>query len=166
MKHRFFSAFLAIYFLAILFHAIEENSFTSLFFYLGIALAIFAHAKRNWMTILILFLHMAIEWFAWGNSFSWEIKNNTFMIIHVIMDFIFLSHEIKVHIKKNYYLIMFGVFFSLVSLFSYSRIEKIKLEKIENGKPKFFNQMYVAEHKKNVITTKKTKNTFGFIYLL
>lgn len=130
-------------------HAKEEDAFASLFFYLGIALAIFAHAKTNWITILLLFFHMAIEWYVWGDTFTWEIKNNSFMIVHIVMDFIFLSHEIKVHIKKNYSLIMFGIIFALIFLFSYSRVEKIRQEKIENQKPKVFGQMYIKQHREN-----------------
>jgi len=149
MKHKLFSIFLVVYFLAIFFHTLQEEGFTSLFFYLGIGLAVFAHAKRNWITIMLLFLHMAIEWYVWGDTFSWEIKNNSFMIVHIVMDFIFLAHEIKVHIRKNYSLIMFGIIFSLICLFSYSRVEKIKQEKIESTKPKSFGQMYLTQHKEN-----------------
>lgn len=101
MKHKLFSIFLVIYFIAIFFHSKTEDGFTSLFFYLGISLAIFAHAKKNWVTVLMLFLHMAIEWYAWGQNFNSGIESNFLIIIHVIMDFIFLHHEIKVHIKKH-----------------------------------------------------------------
>jgi|GEM_PF-992172 len=147
MKQRLFSVFLVIYFVAIFIHTLNETGFTSLFFYLGIGLAIFAHAKRNWITIFLLFLHMAIEWFAWGYHFALDIQKNSLMIIHIIMDFIFLSHEIKVHVKKNYWVIMLSIIFSLMSLFTFSRINQVKEERIENQKPKFFEQTYIREHK-------------------
>jgi hypothetical protein len=64
-SHRLFIIFLIVYLGFLIHHAIHE---VSLWMFLGIAVALFAHARRDILTLALLFSHMAIEWFEWGSG--------------------------------------------------------------------------------------------------
>jgi hypothetical protein len=102
--------------------------------FLGIAVALFAHARRNILTLALLFSHMAIEWFEWGSGqiVLLALLGN---LLHAGMDFTFLHHEIKVHLKKNPVLILGCVFFILLFIFSIASQIEISEEILESIHP-------------------------------
>lgn len=112
--HKLFIVFLFIYAFYIGSHLLEINwtLYTGLLFLLGIIVAGLAHAKRNYITIGILLGHMSIEWLSWsGSSLSFrEIMLNG---VHVIMDLLFLSHELSAH-AKSYTTTVIGILSLLV----------------------------------------------------
>lgn len=59
----FFLIFLIVYLILMLGHLKEINFgiWTSLIFLAGLTLAVFAHAKRNYITVILLVVHMSIE---------------------------------------------------------------------------------------------------------
>ncbi len=108
-----FTLFLFFYFAFLLSHAVHE---ISLWMFLGLGVAILSHAKKNSITLILLLSHVAIEWFEWGLQdliLSVIILN----IIHAVMDFVFLNHEIKIHTKLNSYLVLLSVFIFLIFIF-------------------------------------------------
>jgi hypothetical protein len=111
-KHKvLFGVFLAIYLIVLGKHAISDLSW---FIFLGFAVAIFAHARANIITLVLLSTHMGIEWYGFGKAYP-EIP--LILLAHVVLDFIFLHHEVKVHIKKYVWSILAGVTIILFIIF-------------------------------------------------
>lgn len=123
-----FVVFLISYFIFLLNHAINE---ISIWLFLGIGIAVIAHAKKNSLTLTLLLGHMSVEWFEWGTQTL--ILSVVFLnLVHAIMDFVFLNHEIKVHIKKiNSYFVFFVVLIFLISLYVSSPNIKIDEDVLE-----------------------------------
>ena len=90
-------------------------------FIMGLALALFAHARKNYVTVILLVVHMSIEWFEWSQM-RFSTFDTIFNIGHILMDFVFLSHELTAHTKKYRYQILFGVSLFLISVFGFSRL--------------------------------------------
>lgn len=112
-----FIVFLISYFIFLLNHAINE---ISVWLFLGIGIAILSHAKKNLLTLMLLLGHMGIEWFEWGAE-TLVLSLVLLNIVHAIMDFVFLNHEIKVHLKKiNSNLLLLFVLIFLICLYMYS----------------------------------------------
>lgn len=90
---------------------------TVVLFLLGLSLAVFAHAKQNYFTVILLLVHMSIEWFEWSQT-EFTLGGILLSLGHIAMDFIFLSHELSAHMKehKNKILIFVSIF--LVAVFS------------------------------------------------
>ncbi len=109
-----FIVFLGLYGLYIGSHLLEFtwNIQTVLLLVLGITVAGFAHAKRNYITIGILLVHMSIEWLSWSQSVL-SVRDITMNSIHVIMDVLFLSHELSAHAKR-YTTVVIGILSVLV----------------------------------------------------
>ena len=130
-SHRLFIIFLIIYLGFLIHHAIHEVSWWMV---LGMGVALFAHARRNIFTLVLLFSHMAIEWFEWGSGqiLFWALFGN---ILHAGMDFTFLHHEIRVHLKKNPLLILGCVFFVLLFIFSIASCVEVSETIIESIHP-------------------------------
>ncbi len=130
-SHRLFIIFLIVYLGFLIHHAVHE---ISLWMFLGIVVALFAHARRNILTLLLLFSHMAIEWFEWGSGqiVLLALLGN---LLHAGMDFTFLHHEIKVHLKKSPVLILSGVFFILIFIFSITSQVEVSGEILESIHP-------------------------------
>jgi hypothetical protein len=123
-----FIVFLISYFIFLLNHAINE---ISIWLFLGIGVSVLSHAKKNLLTLMFLLGHMSIEWFEWGAE-TFILSLVLLNIVHTIMDFIFLNHEIKVHIKKiNSYFVLFIVLIFLISLYISSPNIKIDEEVLE-----------------------------------
>ena len=115
--HNFYSFFLIFYTLVMLYHAfsLNINFLIILLLVFGFILAIFAHAKKNYITIFLLLLHMSIEWFEWSQVGIFNnLQEGLFNVSHVIMDFIFLSHELQAHIKRKKNLVFAIVIFLLI----------------------------------------------------
>ncbi len=113
-------------------HGWEHISDYSLWF--GVIIAMLAHARKNKITIVILFSHMAIEWFEWGSA---KILFLAFLcnIFHAGMDFTFLHHEIKVHLKKNPTLILSGALLILLFIFLTSSQVEVSEEVLRSIHP-------------------------------
>lgn len=114
LRNSFFM-FLIFYFFFNLYHAYHE---ISIWLFFGVVIAIFAHGKKNSVSLILLLGHMSIEWFEWGKQamiFGLFMLN----ILHAIMDFVFLNHEVRVHIKTilNPILVLSFVFFILAYIF-------------------------------------------------
>lgn len=104
-----FLVFLVFYTGTMLFHVaeLERDWLTIILFLIGLGVAIFAHARKNYITIALLLVHMSIEWFEWSQKgMSIGVKGGLLNAVHVIMDFVFLSHELSAHMKKKRYLIL------------------------------------------------------------
>ena len=77
MKKRkvLFGVFLAIYLVVLGKHAVADLSW---FMFLGFAVAIFAHARANIITLVLLSAHMGIEWYGFGKVYPHMfLDNNT-----------------------------------------------------------------------------------------
>ena len=130
-SYRLFVIFLIIYLGFLMHDAIHEISLWMIF---GIGVALFAHTRRNILTLILLFSHMAIEWFEWGSG---QIVLLTLLgnLLHAGMDFVFLHHEIKVHLKKSPVFILSGLFFVLLFVFSIASQIEISEEIIKSIHP-------------------------------
>ena len=134
--HRSFILFLCAYTLFVGLHLLDVawSPQIALVFLSGIALAILAHARKNYFTIAILVLHMGIEWFEWSRQVL-SAHQIAFNCAHAAMDFIFLSHEIKIHAGKYRILILASLTVSLVAIFSFGRSISIEAESLQNLEP-------------------------------
>lgn len=130
-SHRLFIVFLVIYLGFLAHHAIHEVSLWMVF---GTVVALFAHARRNILTVVLLFSHMAIEWFEWGSGqiVLLALLGN---LLHAGMDFAFLHHEIRVHLKRSPVWILIGVFFTLIFIFSIASHVEVSEQIIEDIHP-------------------------------
>ena len=119
-KNILFKVFLVAYIVFLFIHArsLEWTNFAILGFLFGLLLAYFAHARKGFLTILLLAVHMSIEWFhhvKFGALYSLnEIVLNG---IHAIFDFVFLASEWKRHSKNALVAVLAGVSIGLVSIF-------------------------------------------------
>lgn len=130
-SNRFFITFLIIYLGFLVYHAIHE---ISLLMVLGIVIALFSHAHRNILTLALFFSHMAIEWFEWGSGqiVLLALLGN---LLHAVMDFTFLYHEIIVHLKKSPISIFVVIFLVLIFIFSTAFFVEVSEEIIESIHP-------------------------------
>lgn len=134
--HKIFIVFLFIYAILMIFHLreIDWNILTLIIFICGFVLALFAHARRNYLMIGILFLHMGIEWFEWSKTVitSQQIAIN---LIHATMDFVFLSHELKAHMKKYKNIFMTLIFIIVASIFFFGHFIPVEAKTLTNLEP-------------------------------
>lgn len=114
----FFVIFLIFYMGTIVAHSIkiEHDILPFTFLLAGVFLSIFAHAKRNYITVILLALHMSIEWFEWSQK-SMSIETGLLNFLHVIMDFIFLWHELSAHVKKHRMRVISSILVFLIIIF-------------------------------------------------
>ena len=134
--HQSFILFLFAYALFVGLHLsdVAWSPQIALAFLSGIALAILAHARKNYFTITILVLHMGIEWFEWSRQVL-NAHQIAFNCAHAAMDFIFLSHELAVHARKYRLLILAGLTAALVAIFSFGRSVSIEAESLQSLEP-------------------------------
>jgi glucose-6-phosphate-specific signal transduction histidine kinase len=131
-----FICFLFVYTLFILSHIrqIAWTRATTLLFLGGLSIALLAHAKRNYFTVILLVIHMVIEWFEWSQE-TFVLRKYLLGVLHALMDFTFLSHEVNVHLKKHQRVVITGVIVTLLSIFCFGRSMKINIETIEEVEP-------------------------------
>ena len=134
--HYLFIVFLFIYALFIGWHTreITWTVLTATLFGCGIALAFFAHARKNYLTILILLIHMGIEWFEWSHQ-KLSLAQGLFNLAHAGMDSTFLSHELRVHINRYRKLVLVGVLILLALVFFSGPSIAIQQESLEKLEP-------------------------------
>ncbi len=136
MLHRLFIIFLFIYALLIIVHVLEIHWTlqVAIIFACGLLLALIAHAKNNYIVIIILILHMGIEWIEWSHEIlRWQ--QIIFNAIHAVMDFVFLSHELKVHARQYRKIIISGVLGLLMLILASGRYIQIGERMITNLEP-------------------------------
>lgn len=116
-----FLLFLIFYAFTMLEHTlkIDFNFISIIVFLLGLSLAIFAHARKNYFTVILLLIHMSIEWFEWSQK-SFSMNETLLNLGHVVMDFVFLYHELSAHFGKYKKTLLFVISIFLISIFSIS----------------------------------------------
>lgn len=114
----FFIVFLFFYAFTMINHTLHLgfNLQTVVLFLLGLSLALFAHAKQNYFTVILLLVHMSIEWFEWSQT-EFTLWGVLLSIGHIAMDFIFLSHELSAHMKEYKKKILSFVSIFLIAIF-------------------------------------------------
>ena len=119
-KDTIFKIFLIVYAGILIFHAshMEWNFLNTVGLFAGLLLAYFAHARKGFVTILLLAVHMSIEWshhFEFGLTYSaGELALHG---VHAIFDFVFLVAEWKHHRKGALKAVLAGVMIGVLSLF-------------------------------------------------
>lgn len=116
-KEKFFKAFLAIYAVLLVLHAWNELDWgilTASSLLAGLLLAFFAHQKKGYVTILLLAIHMTIEW-SHHLSFGASYSASEFILqgIHAVFDIVFLVGEFRRHKKGAIPAIIVGVISAL-----------------------------------------------------
>jgi hypothetical protein len=136
MKKSLFLAFLITYALFMALHtlSIHWTPQAIIIFVCGAGVAVFAHARRNHITILILVLHMGIEWFEWSQE-KIVVQKTVFNFLHVVMDFVFLSHELKVHTKNYRNVIILSVVVLLAVIFFLGHSVEIASQSFQKLEP-------------------------------
>jgi hypothetical protein len=112
-KDILFKIFLIIYIGFLSFHALEMdwNVVTISGVLIGLFIAFASHLKHGNAAILLLIVHMLVEWIHHAKSgFNYSSKELVFEGVHSILDFILLYQESKLHLRKWLYQIFFGVF--------------------------------------------------------
>lgn len=119
-KDTIFKIFLVVYAGLLIFHAshMEWNFLNAVGLSAGLLLAYFAHARKGFVTILLLAVHMSIEWahhFEFGLTYTaGELALHG---THVIFDGVFLVTEWKRHRKGALKAVLAGVMIGVLSLF-------------------------------------------------
>jgi len=125
----FYTIFLFVYLFVMFAHVLDlpRNVLIISLFIFGFILALFAHARKNYITIILLLTHMSIEWFEWSQvGLNLDVRSGLFNLAHVVMDFTFLSHELNAHIKrkKNFVFLMVILLLIVISLLGHFVIPK------------------------------------------
>ena len=118
-KDTIFKIFLIVYAGLLIFHATSLDwsavAFVGLF--AGLLLAYFAHARKGFVTILLLAVHMSIEW---SHHFEFVLTYSAGELalhgIHAIFDGVFLVAEWKHHRKGALKAVLAGVMIGVLSL--------------------------------------------------
>lgn len=129
-----FLAFLFFYAFTMIEHTLHLgfDIQTIILFLLGLSLAVFAHAKQNYFTIILLLVHMSIEWFEWSQT-VFTLDGVLLSLGHIVMDFIFLTHELSAHMKEYRKKILSFVSIFLVLIFSVGYFFLSEIEGIETA---------------------------------
>ena len=114
-----FILFLFFYAGTMILHSLEIgfDLLPILLFVLGLALAILAHARKNYITVILLLVHMSIEWFEWS-QINITLQSGLLNVAHIMMDIVFLNHELKAHAKKQRTSILLLTSIFLLSIFT------------------------------------------------
>jgi hypothetical protein len=114
-----FKTFLALYAVLLVIHTAKLEWGLLVFIALvsGLLLAYFAHAKKGFLTLLLLAVHMSIEW---SHHFEFGLAYTTGEYFlhgtHVVFDGVFLVAEWKRHSKNALKAVLAGVFIGVLSL--------------------------------------------------
>lgn len=119
-KDVFFKAFLAVYAVLLIWHAWSEIEFGFLpivSLLAGLLIAFLAHAKKGYVTIFLLAVHMTVEWshnLTYGAGY--DAGEIILQGIHIIFDIVFLVGEFRRHKKGALPAIVTGVAFALFAM--------------------------------------------------
>ena len=123
-----FTWLLGAYFIFLCHHAIHEISWIMT---TGIGVATISHARRGWLTPVLLLGHTSVEWLEWSHDAPALFLGWAFRLAHAGMDVAFYRHEVSAHKRKSFWLwggAIFLIFF--VSLGFTFRIPEEILEAI------------------------------------
>ena len=98
IRHCFGGIFLFAYLFFLILH-MRDVRLTPIFIYMlcaGGVLALAAHSSRKYGMIVLLLVHMFIEWIEWAHQHV-SIEGIFFDSVHAVMDFIFFSREVRIH---------------------------------------------------------------------
>lgn len=102
-KHMFFKYFLVVYLGALLSHSfsIEFDSWVPLLsLTMGFGFALVAHTNNGVITVVLLLIHMGLEWTEYAkHSMHFSTPEIAMHTVHATMDFIFLYKELETHTK-------------------------------------------------------------------
>lgn len=84
----------------------------------GLLLAVFAHARKGFLTVLLLAVHMSVEW-AHHFEYGFHYSTREFFLhgIHVIFDGVFLVSEWRRHKEGAFKAFASGVVVAILALF-------------------------------------------------
>jgi hypothetical protein len=124
-KEKFFKLFLVVYLVFLLAHA-SLLSWTSPIVFIsacvGFTIALLAHARFGLVTIVLLLIHMGLEWREYAaHGWHFSLFEIILYVIHICLDFIFLYQELTIHMKKfrTHSLIGVVVFLGIISIAYY-----------------------------------------------
>jgi hypothetical protein len=83
----------------------------------GIALAIVAHMRHGYGTIILLLVHMTIEWSEYARHGAYSNKEIVFYGLHTMLDIVFLWQEARTHLFRFRYILMGSTILYLKLLF-------------------------------------------------
>jgi hypothetical protein len=137
---KFFKIFLLIYAGFLVFHALQMvwTPLAILGALVGLALAIVAHLRHSYATVILLVVHMGIEWIEYAQSgFGYSNREMAFYIVHVLLDAVFFWQEAKSHLFRFRYLASAGVVIGLLALSAwfYIPVSNIEISEKENAVP-------------------------------
>ncbi len=118
-KEILFKIFLVLYIVVLGIHAknIDWTVLSGIALLSGVLLAYFAHARKGFVTILLLAVHMTIEWSQHVSvGLSYTTGELIFHGIHALFDIVFLVSEFKRHSHNALKAILAGILVGLLSL--------------------------------------------------
>lgn len=131
---KFFKIFLLIYAGFLVFHALQMvwTPLAVLGALVGLTLAIVAHLRHSYATLILLMVHMALEWTEYAQSgFAYSGREVAFYVVHVLLDAAFFWQEAKNHLFRFRYLAAASaiVGLSLIAFLAYNPTPAIEEEK-------------------------------------
>lgn len=137
---KFFKVFLLIYAGFLVFHALQMvwTPLAVLGALVGLALAIVAHLRHGYATLILLIVHMTLEWTEYAQSgFAYSGREMAFYIVHVLLDGVFFWQEAKSHLFRFRYQAAAGVLIGLgiLSFFLYTPNSGLVVEEKESAVP-------------------------------
>lgn len=126
-----FRAFLVIYLCFLIYHTIhiEFVSWIQIVaLCIGFILALIAHSRQGYATVLLLLLHMAIEWSEYAqHTTPYSEKELLFYGIHILLDVVFLWQELGAHMSQVKWKILGGATLILIAVTLYSSFNTVTL---------------------------------------
>lgn len=123
MKERkFFTLFLFVYVSFLIFHSFSlswDSPIVPLLLGVGFLVAVLAHTRYGILTIVLLLVHMILEWIEYARH-GWHFSKGEIVLhtVHVCLDLVFLRQELKVHLKRFRVLSFTVVIIGLVIVFA------------------------------------------------
>lgn len=115
MPHKralYFKLFLGVYGVFLLLHArsLHWQSLPVIIAAVaGLVVALAAHSRHGYWTIILLIVHMMLEWSHYAEHW-WAYTNKEYVLygVHTVLDGVFLWLEARAHFKRHYPLVIAG----------------------------------------------------------
>lgn len=120
MKRYLWKTFLLFYFAVLLVHVFETGISWGVLPFLGLGLlvAVFAHRTTHVLSLLFLVAHMTIESIEYASSgFNFKLAVLVWVLIHIVMDYVFLWGEVKRHFYSVRYQMWLSIALGLVCIY-------------------------------------------------
>lgn len=120
MKRYLWKTFLLFYFAVLLVHVFETGISWSVLPFLGLGLlvSVFAHRTTHILSLLFLVAHMTIESIEYASSgFNFKLAVLVWVLIHIVMDYVFLWGEVKRHFYSVRYQMWLSIALGLVCIY-------------------------------------------------